>query len=153
MPYRVDWVITASLLLCALAVGQEKKIKRSELPAAVEKTVAAVGRGATVRGFSREDENGKTYYEVEMIVNRRSKDVLIDANGDIVEVEEDVPIDSLPAEVKEGLQARARKGKLQKVESLTKHGKLVAYEAHVITDGRRSEVQVGPNGAPLDHEE
>ena len=31
--------------------------------------------------------------------------------------------------------------------------KLVAYEAQVTTNGKRSEVQVGPDGKPLDHEE
>ena len=40
-----------------------------------------------------------------------------------------------------------------KVESITKHDKVVAYEAQVITNGKRSEVQVGPDGKPLDHEE
>jgi hypothetical protein len=51
------------------------------------------------------------------------------------------------------LKAKAGAGKILKVESLTKHGKLVAYEAKVMTDGRKSEVQVGRDGKPLDHEE
>jgi hypothetical protein len=37
------------------------------------------------------------------------------------------------------------------VESLTKNGKLVAYEGHVKTGTRRSEIQVGPNGEKLAH--
>jgi len=144
----------AAVLLCAtLAVSQEKKIKRSDLPPAVEKTVAAQSEGATIRGFSQEKENGKTFYEAEMMVNGHSKDVLIDATGGIAEVEEEVALDSLPAAVKEGLQAKAGKGKLGKVESLTKHDKLVAYETVVQTNGKKSEIQVGPDGKPLDHEE
>jgi hypothetical protein len=55
--------------------------------------------------------------------------------------------------VKAGLQAKAGKGKIVKVESLTKKGKLVAYEAQVETNGKKSEVQVGPDGKSLDHEE
>jgi hypothetical protein len=51
------------------------------------------------------------------------------------------------------LQAKAGKGKITKVESLTKKDKLVAYEAQVVTNGKKSEVQVGPDGKPLDHEE
>jgi hypothetical protein len=39
------------------------------------------------------------------------------------------------------------------VESLTKHGELVAYEAHVLTHGKRSEVQVDAAGRPLQHQE
>jgi hypothetical protein len=62
-------------------------------------------------------------------------------------------MDALPAEIKAGLQAKAGKGRITKVESITKKEKLVAYEAQVMTDGKKSEVQVGPEGKPLDHEE
>ena len=86
-------------------------------------------------------------------MNGHSKDVQMDANGSVVEVEEQVVMDSLPTAVVVGLQAKAGKGKLLKVESITKHGNLVAYEAKVMTDGKKSEVQVGPDGKPLDHEE
>jgi hypothetical protein len=135
------------------AVAGEKKIKRSELPAAVERTVESESQGATIRGFSRESEKGKTYYEAELTVNGHNKDLLMDIAGAIVEVEEEVAIDSLPAAVRDGLQGKAGEGKLQTVESLTKHGKLVAYEAHVLTHGKRSEIQVDAAGKPLQHEQ
>jgi len=140
-------------LLAGTASAQEKKIKRSDLPPAVEKTVAAQSTGATIRGFSTEKENGQTLYEVEMTVNGHSKDISIAADGFIVEIEEQVALDSLSPEVIAGLQAKAGKGKILKVESLTKKDKLVAYEAQVETNGKKSEVQVGPEGKPLDHEE
>ena len=146
-------ILIAGLLFAVLASSQEKKIKRSDLPPAVEKTVAAQSAGATVKGFSKENEKGQTYYEAEMIVNGHTKDILIDTNGAIVEVEEEVAMDALPAEVKAGLQAKAGDGKLVKVETITKKDKLVAYEAQVTKGAKKSEVQVGPNGKPLDHEE
>ena len=146
-------IIIAGLAIAAAAVAQEKRIKRSDLPPAVEKTVVEQSAGATIKGFNKEKEDGKTLYEVEMIVNGHTKDVLMDASGAVVEVEEEVAMDALPAEVKAGLMAKAGKGKLMKVESLTKHDKLVAYEAQVDTNGKRSEVQVGPDGKPLQHEE
>jgi uncharacterized membrane protein YkoI len=141
------------LLLAGNASAQEKKIKRSDLPPAVEKTVGAQSAGATIRGFSTEKENGHTLYEVEMTVNGHSKDVSMTADGSIVEVEEQVALDSLSAEVKAGLEAKAGKGKITKIESLTKKDKLVAYEAKVETNGKKTEIQVGPDGKPLDHEE
>jgi len=141
------------LLLAGSASAQEKKIKRSDLPPAVEKTVAAQSAGATIKGFSTEKENGQTLYEAEMTVNGHSKDISMTADGSIVEIEEQVALDSLSADVRTGLQAKAGAGKILKVESLTKKGKLVAYEAKVDTNGKKSEVQVGPDGKPLDHEE
>ena len=137
----------------ATAQEHEKKINRSDLPPAVEKTVVANTQGAIIRGFNQEKENGKTYYEAELTVNGHTKDILIDPTGTIVEVEEQVDLASLPAAVQSGLHTKAGAGKLGKVESITKHDKLVAYEAKVTTNGKRSEIQVGPNGKPLDHEE
>ena len=137
----------------AMASAQETKIRRADLPAAVEKTVADASKGATIKGFSKETEHGKTSYEVEMVVNGRSNDVEIDATGAIVEVEEEVALSSLPTNVAAGLNAKAAGGKIVKVESLTKNGKLVAYEAKVEASGKKHEIQVGPDGKPLDHEE
>jgi hypothetical protein len=145
--------LVACLVFAGMAMAQEKKIQRSNLPAAVEKTVAVQSQGATIRGFSEEKENGQTYYEAELMTNGHSRDVLMDASGKIVEVEEQVALESLPVVVREGLEAKAGTGKILKVESLTKHGDLVAYEAQVISNGKRSEVQVSPDGKPLDHEE
>ena len=141
------------LSLASTAAAQEKKIQRADLPPAVERTVAAQSQGSNIKGFSQEKNNGQTYYEAEMTVNGHSKDVLIDKDGAIVEVEEQAPIESLPVPVKDGLQAKAGSGKIVKVESLTKRGKLVAYEAKVQSGGKKSEIQVGPDGGPLDHEE
>jgi uncharacterized membrane protein YkoI len=145
------------LLLCtALTVStmaQEKKIRRSELPPPVEKTVVEQSKGATVKGFTEEKENGQTTYEVEMMVNGHSKDVLIDVTGVVIEIEEQVSLDALSSEIEAGLQAKAGKGKIMKVESIMKKDKLVAYEAQIVTDGKKSEVQVGPDGKPLNHEE
>lgn len=147
-------VISLAVMLIGLPLSaQEKKIKRSDLPPAVEKTVAAQSAGATVRGFSREKEKGQTFYEAELTVNGHSKDVLMNANGDVVEVEAQVEMNALPAEVMSGLQARIGKGKLIKVESLSKRGKLVAYEAQVMTNGKTSEIQVGPDGKTPAHKE
>jgi uncharacterized membrane protein YkoI len=156
---KSHWIITialVALLSCALqsvAEEQEKKIERSNLPPAVEKTVAAQAQAATIRGFAEEIENGQKLYEVKLMVDGHKKNILIDANGAIVEVEEQVAMESLPSAVRDGLQAKAGSGKVVKVESITKNNKLVAYEAKVMTNGKKSEVQVGPDGKPLDHEE
>jgi len=141
--------LATGLAMWSTTQGQEKKIKRSELPPAVEKTVAAESVGATIQGFSTEVEGGRRLYEVELKIDGRSKDILIDGQGNVVEVEEEVALDSLPASVKAGLTRAAGRGAIGKVESLTKRGKLVAYEAVVKTGARRREIQVGPDGKKL----
>jgi hypothetical protein len=152
-------VCTTVLLLGLLAVAaatataQEKTVSGSEVPPAVQKMAQEQARGGTIRGFSREREHGKNYYEAETIINGHSRDVLMDSAGNIVEVEEQVDLSAMPDAARSALTARAGHGKIEKVESLTKHGKLVAYEAQVITKGHRSEIQIGPNGERLLHPE
>jgi uncharacterized membrane protein YkoI len=139
------------LVLAATAYSQERKLKREQLPPAVEKTVAAESQGAEIKGFSTEVEKGRRLYEAELTINGHSKDISMDKNGNIVEVEEEVAMDSLSPAVQEELKKAAGKGTIGKIESLTKNGKLVAYEAHVKTGSKRSEIQVGPNGEKLAH--
>ena len=135
-------------VLASQAGAQEKKLTRAQLPAAVQRTADEQSKGATVHGYATEKDEGQTVYEVEMTLHGRSRDVTIDSAGTVLEVEEQVPFDSLPEAVRAGLKQAAGSGRIATVESLTKHGRLVAYEAHV-----RSEVQVGPDGKPLAHPE
>lgn len=135
------------------APAQEKHLKKSDLPAAVQKTADEQSKGATVRGYSSETEDGKLMYEVSLTINGHSKDVGIAPDGTVVEVEEQVALDKLPAAVRDALKKKAGAGTITKVESLTKKGTLVAYEAQVNTAGKKTEVQVGPAGKDLAHPE
>ena len=150
---RVFLLVFFTGLTFSVAHAQERKIKREQLPPAVEKTVAKESEGATVKGFATEVEHGVKLYEASLTVNGHSKDILIDKNGNIVEVEEEVSLDSLPAAVQVALKKAAGSGTIQVIESLTKNGNLVAYEAQVKHGKKRSEIQVGPNGEKLKHEE
>ena len=156
---RVHHVIAgaAALVLITLfgspAAAQEKKLTHAQLPAAVQRTADEQSKGATVRGYSTEKDEGQTVFEVEMTVHGRSRDVTIDSAGTVLEIEEQVQFDSLPEAVRAGLKQAAGAGQITNVESLAKGGRLVAYEAHVHTGNKRSEVQVGPDGKPLAHPE
>src|SRR2546428_4252304 len=133
------------VLLAALVVGaadqltaqeqdHERKITRKDLPAAVAKTVDARSHGATIRGYSEEQENGQTFYEVELRVHGHTRDVLIDSNGAVVQVEEQVALASLPAAVRDGLKAGAGSGKSGVGEAVTQGGPIAAYQATVTTN-------------------
>ncbi|MEK6334758.1 MAG: hypothetical protein AABM67_07405 [Acidobacteriota bacterium] len=133
----------------AQAQEKERKIKREQLPPAVEKTVARESQGAIIKGFATEVEHRQRFYEASLIVNGHRKDILMDKDGNIVEVEEEVRIDSLPSTVQDALRKAAGSGTIELIESLTKGGQLVAYEGHVRAGKKRFEIQVGPNGEKL----
>jgi uncharacterized membrane protein YkoI len=124
----------------------EKKVKMSQLPAAVQATVKEQSKGAQLRGLSQETEHGQTFYEAELRVNGHTKDVLIDPSGKVVSVEEQVSLNALPAAVKAEIVKQAGKGRIALVESVTKDGALAYYEAQIKGGGKPREVKVGPDG-------
>src|SRR5258708_9934336 len=107
--------LAVAMIFAVGASGQEKPIKRADLPAAVQKTADEQAKGATVRGYNKETENGKVAYEVELTVNGHSKDVTMDAQGNVLEIEEEVAMAALPPAVLEALQKKAGKGTIAKV--------------------------------------
>jgi uncharacterized membrane protein YkoI len=155
MSIRYSRIIAVSVTAFALTVAAsaEKKIERSALPPAVEKTVQAQSQGATIKGFTSETEDGVFLYEVQMTVNGHGRDISIAKDGTVLEVEDEVALNTLPAAVQSALTAKAAGAKITKVETLTKKGKLVAYEAATLKGTKKSEIQVGPNGEKLAHEE
>lgn len=147
-------VLTAAILFAIPNFSfAEHKIAKYDLPAVVSKTADAQSAGATVVGYAKDVEKGKTEYEIQLMVDGHTKDVTIDPQGNVLEVEEQIQLGALPANVLNGLRTQAGKGSIMKIESLMKHDKIVAYEAQVAAGKRHWEIQVGPDGQKLDHEE
>jgi hypothetical protein len=131
------------LVLSAIPlVAAEKIIQAKDLPPAVQKAVQAEIRGATIQGYAREVENGTTMFEVETMLNGHSRDLLFDANGTLVEVEEATTLAAVPTAVKTALESH---GRVLRVEQVTK-GTSVTYEGVVQMNGRKSEVAVSADG-------
>jgi uncharacterized membrane protein YkoI len=135
------------------AFAQEVRIERSQMPDADQKTADEQSKGATVHGYFMEITGGQILYKVELTVNGHSKDVIIDSKGNVLKIEDEIAFDKLPTAVRKALQKKTGSGTITRTESITKLGSIVAYEAKVITNGKKSEVQVSPDGKPLDHEE
>ncbi|MEO6724229.1 MAG: hypothetical protein ABIU20_05375 [Blastocatellia bacterium] len=140
------FALSVSLTLAASAQDSEKKVKMKGMPPAVQATVKQQSEGATLRGLAKEVEGGKTFYEAELMVNDHRKDVLMDTDGKVVSIEEEVPLASVPAIIKAEIEKQAGKRKIQFVESITKDGAIVYYEAHVKSGIKSKEIKVGMDG-------
>jgi uncharacterized membrane protein YkoI len=135
-----------ALLLLGTTLGAaDKKITAKDLPPAVAKAVQDETKGATIKGYSKEVEKGKTMYEVETTVNGHTRDLLFDAAGKLVTTEEQVELNAVPAPVKAAFEA---KGKVLLVETVTTDGK-VTYEAQIEKNGKKSELVVDAAGKPV----
>jgi uncharacterized membrane protein YkoI len=139
---RITHVFAVFLIATGVALASETKVQKKDLPAAVQKAMEKEVEGATVKGFAKEVEDGKTFYEVETVKAGHTRDILFDATGQVVEVEEQLALDAVPPAVKTALAAQ---GTIVTVEAVTK-GQTVVYEGHLKKGGKSTEVKVTPDG-------
>src|ERR1039458_2916585 len=119
-----------SLVIVALggsAVAQEKNgktLQLKDLPAGVHKTVQDNLKGGEIKNIGKEKEDGVEQYEVESVLNGKSRDFNVDAKGNLLLVEEATTIDAIPAAAKAGILKKVADGKLSKVETDRKSTRL-----------------------------
>jgi uncharacterized membrane protein YkoI len=134
---------------CLTAVGlaqeqKEKKVNNKNVPAAVISAAANVFPNAKVKGWSKETEDGKTFYEAEMIEGQTKRDVLFRPDGNIEIVEEEIVKSSIPEAVQSALKSRYPKAEVDVAEKLIKDG-AVQYELH-LKKAPKKEIVFTPEG-------
>ena len=144
---RIFAAAAVAFALCSNSGALEKKLTLKDLPPAVQQTVNAELKGGEIKSIDKETEHGVTQYEIETLMNGKHRDFNVDLKGNLVVVEEETPIDAIPAPAKAGILKRVADGKLGLVETVTQGAKTL-YEAHYISkNGRRHEVLVKSDGA------
>ena len=139
-------LIAATANVAALA---EKHVPCNTLPAAVFHQAKIEAGDATIRGCVKDKENGKLTYEVETLKDGKSRDILLDDSGSVLELEQQVETSSLPPAVSDAIAKAAHGGKVGKVESVTRGGVIASYETTITTNGRRREIAFSPQGDPV----
>ena len=138
-------LMSCLLMWLGSASAQDTKVEFKDLPPAVQDAVKAQSQGATVRGYSKEVQNGKTEYEVQLLADGKKRDVSFDPNGTVLETEQEVAFDSVPLKARDAIKKAAAGANLERVEQV-KSGKATVYEAHFHQHGKKHEVRVLENG-------
>jgi hypothetical protein len=139
-------VLGATILFAAGTVAGEKKITKKDLPIAVLAAFEKAYPRAVIRGLSKEEENGKTSYEIESIDGKTHRDLLYSPDGTTAEIEETLASNDLPDAVKATLAKEFPGGKILKAEKLTR-ASVTEYEV-VISSGKvKRELVLDPAGA------
>ena len=128
--------------------AQEVKLKKAQVPRAVIAAFQSAYPQATMRGFSREKENGKVYYEVESVDGQTTRDVLYNPDGTVAEIEEGIALGDLPAAAVEALRAKHPGAIVTKAEKITR-GDITEYEAHAKIGKKRVSMEFDASGTPL----
>lgn len=138
--------LTLIFAVAALSAA-DTKMKMEDLPLAVQDTVKEQTKTGTLSGVSKEVEKGKTMYEVETKVGGKTRDLMLNETGEVLSVEEEVDLDSIPAPAKAAFQKRAAGGSIEKVEKVTA-GSNVNYEAELkLKSGKKVEAAFNADGS------
>jgi hypothetical protein len=145
------WNVLATIFFAANLFAHDKPIKFSDLPMAVQKIMLRESRatGARIKNTLIEVEGGKTYYECESIISAsgKTRDFLVDPQGNVYEIEDEVEESEVPAAVKAVIdKAAAGGGKITKLEAVKHHGKITGYEATVVKNGKKTSLELKPDG-------
>ena len=145
---RAALIVMAVSLLVIAAVAQEKKITGKDVPAAVMTAFKTAYPNATIRGYAREKENGKVFYEIESREGTTTRDVLYNPDGTVAEIEESIAATDLPAEVQQAMKEKYPKAVITKAERTTA-GDKVSYEIVARQGKKRVTVEFDSSGKVL----
>ena len=132
--------------ICAVGLAAQTQVQMKDLPAAVRRTVLAETKDAKIVNMVKENANGQPQFEIETVVNGKTRNLIILTNGHLETVELELAAGDVPPAAMKVFSAGG--GKVGKVESV-KSGKPTYYEAIVEKDGKKAEVTVDANGKPV----
>jgi hypothetical protein len=146
---RIGIAAVAAIHIAAAASAQAKKLQQSDLPEAVRATAEKESSQGKVTGYWQRDQDGGVMYEVDLVVDGHARGVLINPEGTVVAVQEEVPFEKLDPGVQSGIKGQAGDGKVSRVFSITQDGQVKRYVAIVEKGAQKTTVQVGTDGAPV----
>jgi uncharacterized membrane protein YkoI len=133
----------------ALSLGvvfAQRKLTLQDLPPAVQKTVQGELKGGEIKSIGKETEHGIQQYEVETMLNGKHRDFEVGTSGNLLVVEEETAIGTIPVPAKAAILKKVGGGKLGMVELFIK-GSETMYEAEYTNkDGKKHEVLVKADG-------
>lgn len=139
--------VALGLFISVAGLAAEKKIDESKLPAPVRRTAAERSSGATISGYTSDKVDGNMVYQMDLIVDGKTRAIVMDADGNVTAVEQEVEWSDLPEEIQKAFTTASQKGKLGAVSTVSTDGAVVAYEAYLTVKGERARVRVKPNTA------
>jgi hypothetical protein len=142
---RIALTITAIFLAASFAAAQERQVKRKDVPIAVLNAFKASYPAATIKGYAREKEDGKTFYEIASMEGATGRDVLYNPDGSVAEVEETIALNDLPAAIQEAIRKGHPRAVIVKAEK-TVQGDTVSYEVIARQGRKRFELEFDVDG-------
>lgn len=139
----VGWIV------CAIALPAASLAAQDSLPQAVASAFHQAYPAARVLHVSKEPRDGKIVYEIESRDGATRRDLIYSPAGAVLEIEERIPVDSVPAVVRAAAERRVAGGTLVGAERVTR-GTVILFEVQLRLNGRSRFLTYDPEGRPVD---
>lgn len=144
--------MTRKILVLLLAAAPAYAEPPGGCPAAVTTAVKKAFPKATLGACKAEHEHGKDRFEVKLTKSSGEKvEVDVAPDGTVLQVEEKIAVDALPAAVKKAFAAKYPRAKMNGAEMQTA-GKDVRYEIAFTADKGRKEATFAADGTFVEEE-
>ena len=130
------------------AFAQESKLKEKDVPAPVRAAFKSAYPNATVRGYAKEKEKGKLFYEIESKDGATMRDLLYNPDGTVAEIEETIAVTELPADAQQLIKSKYPKGVVSRAEKVTE-GNTIKYEVSIRNGKKRTSLAFDADGKLL----
>jgi hypothetical protein len=141
--YALVVLLIAGLTLQAIA--GDKKITKKDVPAEALKAFETAFPNAKVNGYNKEIESDSAFFEFETVEGTIKRDILYTADGTLVEVEEKLTTENIPAEIVKAVTTDMPKAKIVRGEKTTK-GSEVTYEVKIKAGKKTGKVILSADG-------
>lgn len=125
--------------------AKKQKVTMDQLPQPVQETLKKEAGDATITSLKAHTKGGQTHYEAEWISGGKSVEIEIAADGKIIEKKTIMPLDDVPAPVKETILREAGNAQPIKVKELMMC-EVKTYEAEWVAGGQEVEIKVLSDG-------
>ena len=142
---RLITAVLACLLICLSTFAQETKVREKNVPAAVVRAFKSAYPQAQIRGYAKEKEHGKVFYEVESMDGTTHRDILYNPDGTVAEIEERIAATDLPAEAQQTIHQKYPRATITIAEKIT-IGDKIGYEVSAKQGKRRISLEFDADG-------
>ena len=151
---RILIAVVAVLTLPAIPVlaQEEQPIGKQDIPAAVLKAFHESYPGIEITGYDREVDEGRTLYEIETRAGDFDRDYVYLEDGALFQVEEGVPVNSLPKAVVDAVMKAHPGCEIDEAEKITR-GETVEYEVVAEVGEKEFELLMSSDGTLLASEQ
>jgi hypothetical protein len=153
MKHLIAPLVGMFLLCAAIAIaGDDTTLKKSDMPEAVLKAFEASNPQAVVTEYGKKTVDGQTRYEIEIKDGELEKDFVCLADGTLLQIEEDMPVESLPQLVVDSVKMAYPDGEIGEADKITK-GEIVEFEIIVEVGETDYQLLVSSDGKVLSSRE